>query len=80
MFSRTGSPTLDCWQVEIFWNQDNGKYYKIPDLFLEKKDEKFSNQSIKEALFFNKSLLIENFISPNYLKIPVSRNLLENYY
>ncbi len=58
----------------------NGKYYKIPDLFLEKRDMKFSNQVIKEALVFNKSLLMENFISPNHLKIPVSRNLLENYY
>ena len=58
----------------------NGKYYKIPDLFLEKKNTKFSNHIIKEALVFNKSLLMENFISPNHLKIPVSRNLLENYY
>ena len=58
----------------------NGKYYKIPDLFLGKKDIKFSNHIIKEALAFNKSLLMENFISPNQLKIPVSRNLLENYY
>ena len=58
----------------------NGKYYKIPDLYLEKKDKKFSNQAIKEALIFNKSLLMENFISPNYIKIPVSRNLLESYY
>ena len=39
-----------------------------------------NSYKIKEALVFNKNLLIENFISPNNLKFPLFRNLLENYY
>ena len=35
---------------------------------------------IKEALIFNKNLLMENFIVPNGLKLPLFRNILENYY
>ena len=35
---------------------------------------------IKEALTFSKNLLIENFITPNRLRLPLSRNILEKYY
>ena len=39
-----------------------------------------SNAGIKEALTFNKSLLMENFILPHRLRLPFSRNILEKYY
>ena len=32
------------------------------------------------ALIFNKDIMVENFISPNKLRFPISRNLLEKYY
>ena len=35
---------------------------------------------VKEALIFNKNLIVENFILPNKLKYPLFRNILENYY
>ena len=38
------------------------------------------NDDIKEALSFNRNLLMENFIIPNRLKLPLFRNILENYF
>ena len=35
---------------------------------------------IRKALAFNKKLIMENFIIPNNLKIPLFRNILERYY
>lgn len=58
----------------------NGKYFNIPKLLLENNSKKFSDNEIKEALIFNKNLILENFIFPNRLNLPFSRNLLENYY
>ena len=58
----------------------NNKSMKIPSLFLKETDENFQNNEIKEALLFNKALLIENFISPNKLRFPLFRNILESYY
>jgi len=58
----------------------NNKYFKIPSLFYDKKINKIKKSEIKEALIFNKNILIENFIQPNQLRFPVSRNFLENYY
>ena len=56
------------------------KNFKTPKIFLEKDKYKASKSDIKEALIFNKDLLIENFILPNKLRIPLSRNMLENYF
>ena len=58
----------------------NDRYSKIPKLLLEKKNTNFSNAGIKEALNFNKNLLMENFILPHRLRLPLSRNILEKYY
>tara|TARA_Y100000590_G_scaffold278771_1_gene312981 strand:+ start:5757 stop:6428 length:672 start_codon:yes stop_codon:yes gene_type:complete len=58
----------------------NDKIFKIPKFILKKNGENAANQEIKEALAFNKNLLIENFIYPNKLKFPISRNILEKYY
>ena len=62
-------------QIEI-----NGKTFKIPDVLINKKSNNFSDNRVKEALAFNKSLLIENFIIPNRLRFPNSRNILERYF
>ena len=58
----------------------NDRYFQIPKLFLEQDSKNFSNVGIKEALIFNKNLLMENIILPHRLKLPLSRNILEKYY
>ena len=58
----------------------NGKSFKIPVMVIDKTIKKNSNNEIREALIFNKNLLVENFISPNRLKFPLFRNILEDYY
>lgn len=62
-------------QIEI-----NGKIFKIPDVLINKESKNFSDIRVKEALAFNKNLLIENFITPNRLRFPNSRNILERYF
>ena len=58
----------------------NDRYFKIPKLLLEQNIKNFSNAAIKEALTFNKSLLMENFILPHRLRLPLSRSILEKYF
>lgn len=58
----------------------NEQSIKIPKILNEKKMTKLDKNEIMEALIFNKNLFIENFIAPNKLKLPLSRNLLEIYY
>jgi len=58
----------------------NDRYFKIPKLLLEQNSKNFSNAGIKEALTFNKSLLMENFILPHRLRLPLSRSILEKYF
>ena len=58
----------------------NNKSFRIPKILLNTNIKKNYNEEIKEALIFNKNLLLENFIIPNSLKLPFSRNILENYY
>ena len=62
------------------FNYSNNKDYKIPKLFNNNVDIKNYSIYIKEALFFNKNLLMENFIIPNKLRFPLFRNILEKYY
>jgi len=57
----------------------NNKSFKIPKFLLDKKI-KVSKHEIREALIFNKNLLMENFILPNNLILPFSRDILEKYY
>ena len=38
------------------------------------------NDDTKKSLAFNRNLLMENFIIPNKLKLPLFRNILENYF
>ena len=58
----------------------NDRTFKIPQLLLEQNGKIISQLAIKEALIFNRSLLMENFIAPNRLRLPLSRNILEKYY
>tara|TARA_B100000686_G_scaffold243714_1_gene252697 strand:- start:1773 stop:2426 length:654 start_codon:yes stop_codon:yes gene_type:complete len=70
---------------EVDFNKDravievNNKPLKIPDLLRNIKID-MKKKYINEALFFNKNLLMENFITPNKLKFPNSRNILERYF
>ena len=52
----------------------------VKELGYESENGKTSENNIKEALIFNKRLLFENFILPNKLSMPVSRNILEQYF
>ena len=56
------------------------KKIKIPRLLSDAKNKNFSKHEILEALIFSKSLLLENFVSPNKIKLPISRNILEKYF
>ena len=58
----------------------NNRSLKIPKMFFDDIKKENYSKDIYEALKFNKKLLIENFISPNNLKFPLFRNILENYY
>ena len=58
----------------------NESTFKIPKLFLQNKDQNFNNKEIAEALIFSKNLLIENFVNPNRIRLPLSRNILEKYF
>ena len=60
--------------------QINNKSFSIPKILTYNNYEIKNNNEIKEALIFNKNLLIENFITPNKLKLPLFRNILEGYY
>lgn len=58
----------------------NSKNLTIPNILLEQKKKNISHAEIKEALIFNKNLLMNNFIEPYNLRFPLSRNILEKYY
>ena len=58
----------------------NNKSLKIPKIFLKNNIHTFYKNEIREALTFNKELLLENFINPNGLRFPLFRNILESYY
>jgi len=59
----------------------NGTSLKIPELFiLKNKNNNIYDKQIKEALQFNKQLLVANFYDGSNYKIPKSRIFLETYY
>ena len=58
----------------------NDKFIKVPDILLEVRKESLTKNEIKEALAFNKFLILENFIKPFNLTFPLSRNILEQYF
>jgi DNA repair protein RecO (recombination protein O) len=58
----------------------NNKTFNIPNFFYKNLDKKISKNEIIDALIFNKNLIIENFIIPNKIPFPLSRNILEKYF
>jgi len=58
----------------------NNKSFKIPEILISKNEKITQNDEIKEALYFNKNLLLENFVIPNGLRFPLYRDILEKYY
>jgi len=58
----------------------NNKSFIVPKFLLEDCIRSITNCDVKEALIFNKSLIMENFIIPNNLRFPLSRSILEKYY
>ena len=58
----------------------NNRTFKIPNLLLDYTNKNYSKNEIMEALIFSKSLLLENFVYPNKIKFPFSRNILEKYF
>ena len=58
----------------------NDKLFELPRLLSKDNLKIISNNEIKEALLFNKNIIVENFIIPNNLKLPLPRNILERYY
>ena len=74
-FNKKESNNLINNSVEI-----NNKFYKVPKMLLDNNLNNDHFKDVKEALIFNKNLIVENFILPNKLKFPLFRNILENYY
>ena len=58
----------------------NGKSFNVPKIFFLTNYSACSNKEYGEALTFNSNLLVENFIAPNRLRFPNSRNILEKYF
>ena len=58
----------------------NNKYYDMPEFLISKKNVGITNKGIKKALIFNRNLLTECFPETNSVRIPLARNILENYY
>jgi len=54
--------------------------YKTPDVILKKDGELNSSLDVSKSLKLNKKLFMENFIMPNNLRLPLSRNILEKYF
>ena len=72
------------YEINILNNNNlieiNNKSLKIPKIYLKKNIDELLIEDIKEALIFNKELLLENFINPNRLRFPLFRNILESYF
>ena len=49
----------------------NNKSLKIPRALLKKNIRSYYDNEIREALTFNKNIMMENFITPNKLKFPL---------
>ena len=58
----------------------NWELFLIKELGFEDKSITNYNNDIKNALMYNRNLLMKNFIIPNGLKFPLFRNILENYF
>ena len=72
------------YEINILNNNNlieiNNKSLKIPKIYSKRDIDELLIEDIKEALIFNKELLLENFINPNRLRFPLFRNILESYF
>ena len=73
----------------IFWElslikelgfETNFSKMDTPEIILNHNTNNYTKLDISKALVFNRNLLLENFINPNHLKLPSSRNILEKYF
>ena len=67
---------LDNWIQEYI----NWELLLIKELGFESNVKENYDTNIKQALNFNRNLLMKNFIIPNRLKFPLFRNILESYF
>ena len=67
---------LDNW-IKLYINWELNL---IKELGFEDNLKITYNDNIRKALILNRNLLMENFITPNRLKFPLFRNILENYF
>jgi DNA repair protein RecO (recombination protein O) len=67
-------------EAEKSYVEINEKFFKIPNMIINKDNFSFTNADISSALSFNKNILFEHFIIPNKLRFPLSRNILQKYY
>ena len=58
----------------------NGRNFKIPKMLSEHNEVNRTNLQVKEALYFNRNLLMEYFTLPNKIKFPSFRFILEKYF
>ena len=58
----------------------DGIKYQVPTFLLTKNNEGVANNSIKKALIFTRTVMLNKFFLPNNLSFPKSRILLENYF
>jgi len=58
----------------------NGRNFKIPKMLSADNEVNRTNLQIKEALYFNRNLLMEYFMLPNKIKFPSFRFILEKYF
>ncbi len=58
----------------------DGIKYQVPTFLLTKNNEGVVNNSIKKALIFTRTVMLNKFFLPNNLSFPKSRILLENYF
>ena len=66
---------------EILNLEIDGVKYQVPKFIIsDNKNEKVNSNSIKKALIFSRSLMLNKFFLPNNLNFPKSRILLENYF
>jgi len=58
----------------------NSRTFKVPNFIIDKSNRLINKTEIKEALTFNRNLLLETFVFPNKIQFPLSRNILEKYF
>jgi len=61
-------------------SEADDNFYNVYSLLKNVNKKKFSNSEVLLGLNFTYNLLMENFIIPNKLKMPLSRKILQKYF